>query len=154
MKKSKFLMTTAFAATIFFAACKPKDAAIQAAIQSKEPAGVTVSVTKGIVTLNGLANDNTTKANAEQIAKDEKGVESVVNNITIPVAEMPVVIASNDILQKGITDAIKDFPTVKAEVKDGIVKLTGEIKKSSLISLMQQISILKPKKIENQLIVK
>lgn len=147
-------MSTAFAATIFFAACKPKDAAIQAAIQAKEPIGVTVSVSKGIATLNGLVNDDTMKANAEKIAKDEKGVESVVNNITIPVVEAPVVITSNDILQKGIADAIKNFPTVKAEVKDGIVKLTGEIKKTSLISLMQQISILKPKKIENQLIVK
>ncbi|RYG11621.1 MAG: BON domain-containing protein [Chitinophagaceae bacterium] len=153
MKTTKFLMSMVFAATLFFAGCSPKDADIQAAIQAKEAAGITVAVAKGEVTLTGEVADDAAKAKAEEIAKAEKGAKSVINSLTIK-QEMPVVIAEDPILIKNVADATKDFPTVKAEVKDGVVTLTGEIKKASLITLMQHLSALKPKKIDNKLTVK
>jgi len=154
MKTTNLLMSTVIAATLFFAGCKPKDAAIQAAIQAKEASGITVAVTKGDVTLTGLVDDETAKAKAEEIAKAEKGVKSVINNLTIKPVEAPVVISEDTVLIKNVADATKDFPTVKAEVKDGVVVLTGELKKASLITLMQHLSALKPKKIENKLTIK
>ncbi|WP_025144158.1 BON domain-containing protein [Pedobacter jeongneungensis] len=154
MKTSKFLMSTIIAATLFCVGCKPNDAAIQAAIQTKEAAGITVAVTKGDVTLTGEVEDEAIKTKAEEIAKAEKGVKSVINNLTVKPASLPVVIADNAALIKNVTDATKDFPTVKAEVKDGVILLTGEIKKASLITLMQHLSALKPKKIDNKLTVK
>jgi len=146
-------MSAVIAATLFLASCKPKDADIQAAVQAKEPAGITVAVAKGDVTLTGEVADEASKAKAEEIAKAEKGVKLVINSLTIK-AVAPVVIAEDPVLTKNVADATKDFPTVKAEVKDGVILLTGEIKKASLITLMQQLSALKPKKIDNKLTVK
>jgi len=154
MKTSKFLMSAIIAATLFLASCSPKDADVQAAIQAKEASGITVAVAKGEVTLTGEVADEAAKAKAEEIAKAEKGAKSVVNNLTVKPVNTPVVIAEDPILVKNVADASKDFPTVKADVKDGVVTLTGEIKKSSLITLMQHLSALKPKKIENKLTVK
>ncbi|WP_316824510.1 BON domain-containing protein [Pedobacter miscanthi] len=154
MKTSKFLMSAVIAVTLFFSGCKPKDAAIQAAIQAKEAAGITVAVTKGDVTLTGIVDDEAIKAKAEEIAKAEKGVKSVINNLIIKPTDLPVVIADDAALIKNVADAAKDFPTVKTEVKDGVILLTGEIKKASLITLMQHLSALKPKKIENKLTIK
>ncbi|TCD04669.1 BON domain-containing protein [Pedobacter frigidisoli] len=147
-------MSMVIAASLFFAGCSPKDADIQSAIQAKEAAGITVAVTKGEVTLTGEVVDDAAKVKAEEIAKAEKGAKSVVNNLTVKPADMPVVIAEDPILTKNVADATKDFPTVKADVKDGVVTLTGEINKASLITLMQHLSALKPKKIDNKLTVK
>lgn len=154
MKTTKLLLSMVIATTLFFVGCKPKDAAIQAAIQAKEAAGITVAVTKGDVTLTGEVDDEATKAKAEEIAKAEKGVKSVINNLTVKPADVPVVISEDHGLIKNVADATKDFPTVKAEVKDGVILLTGEIKKASLITLMQHLSALNPKKIDNKLTVK
>ena len=154
MKTTKLMMSVAVAATLFFSGCKPKDVDIQAAVQAKEASGIAVAVSKGEVTLTGEVADEAAKATAEQVAKAEKGVKSVINNLTVKPAEAPVVIAEDTTLQKNVADAVKDFPTVKADIKDGVVTLTGEIKKASLITLMQHLSALKPKKIDNKLTVK
>ncbi len=136
------------------AGCKPKDAEIQATLQSKEAIGINVSVLKGEVTLTGEVTSDSIRADAEKIAKAEKGVKSVINKLTILSLEKPVVIAEDPALIKNVSDVIKDFPTVKPTIKDGIITLNGEIQKTSLISLMQKLSALKPKKIENNLTVK
>ena len=153
MKTSKLLMSMVIASALFFVGCSPKDADIQAAVQAKEAAGITVAVAKGDVTLTGEVADDAAKAKAEEIAKAEKGVKAVMNNLTVK-PEMPVVIAADTDLMKNVADAVKDFSTVKADVKDGVVTLTGEISKSSLITLMQHLSALHPKKIENKLTIK
>ncbi|MFC3562044.1 BON domain-containing protein [Pedobacter jamesrossensis] len=127
---------------------------MQAAVQAKEAAGISVAVAQGDVTLTGEVADDAAKAEAEKIAKAEKGVKSVINSLTIKPAAIPVVISEDPTLIKNVTDATKDFPTVKADVKDGVLTLTGEIKKASLITLMQHLSALKPKKIDNKLTVK
>jgi Flp pilus assembly secretin CpaC len=94
MKTTKFLMTMVIATTLFFVGCKPKDADLQAAIQTKEAAGITVAVAKGDVTLTGEVADDAAKAKAEEIAKAEKGVKSVIISLTIK-QEKPVVIAED-----------------------------------------------------------
>jgi hyperosmotically inducible protein len=80
-----------------------------------------------------------------------------VNNCTLaplPPPPAPVVIAQDDPLTKGVTDATKDFPTVKSSVKDGVITLTGEIKRADLKKLMMTLHTLKPKKIDSQLTIK
>lgn len=154
MKTTNLLMSMVIATTLFFVGCKPKDAAIQAAVQAKEATGITVAVTKGDVTLTGEVADDAAKTKAEEVAKAEKGVKTVINSLTVKPAPLPVVISEDPTLSKNVIDAVKDFPTVKAEVKDGVITLTGEIKKPALITLMQHLNALKPKKIENKLTVK
>lgn len=166
MKKSIFsyLLLFAMAAmiTTTFSSCGPKDADLKATITEKMQAmpdmsGMTVDVKDGVVTLSGEVKDEATKAMCETTAKGVAGVKSVVNNCTVApplAAPAPVVIAADDPLTQGVTDATKDFPGVKAEVKDGVITLTGEIKKADLKTLMMSLNTLKPKKIDNQLVIK
>ena len=156
MKLSK-LTAIVLIATVSFISCKPKDADVQKNVQAKEATGIMVEVKDGVATLTGEVADDAAKAKAEELAKGEKGVKSVVNNITVatPVVVAPApVIAVDDVLTKAVADATKDFPTVKTEVKDGIVWLSGEIKKADLPKLMMVLNSLKPKKIENKLTIK
>jgi osmotically-inducible protein OsmY len=147
---------------LLLSSCKPKDSDIQAAIEAKkkdmpEMAGITVMVSGGVVTLSGEYKDETSKADCEAAVKGIKGVKNIIDNTTItppPAAVAPVTIAADDALTKGVSDATKDYPTVKAAVKDGIVTLTGEIKRADLTKLMMSLHTLQPKKIDNQLTIK
>ena len=142
--------------------CGVKDSDIQAAVTEKaattpELSGISATVVAGVVTLTGEFKDEASKAAGEAAVKGIKGVKSVVNNGTVtppPPPPAPVVIAADDPLTKSVNDAVKDYPGVTASVKDGVVTLTGEIKRSSLQNLMQSLNTLKPKKIDNKLTVK
>ena len=89
-------------------------------------------------------------------AEGIKGVKSVVNNLTTtpPPPPPPPAISPDSALTQGVTDATKDFPTVKATVNNGQITLTGSIKRSDLKTLMQSLNSLHPSKINNQLTIK
>ena len=144
--------------------CKPKDADVKTAIEEKikslpNVSGISVDVKDGVATLNGSSADDATKTQIENAIKDIKGVQSVADNITVtPPVVVPtstntpaVSISADDVLTKGVADAVKDFPGVTAAVKDGVVSLTGSIKKTSLPTLFMALNALKPKKVENKL---
>ncbi|MEP7278522.1 MAG: BON domain-containing protein [Bacteroidota bacterium] len=162
-----FVFTTMAFMALSLPSCKsgPKDEDIQKAVSEKASAistdatDLTSTVTDGVVTLTGSFKDATSKDAFETTVKAIPGVKSVVDNSTVmpppPAPEpAPVVINGDDVLKSGVTDATKDFPTVKASVQDSIITLTGEIKKSSLPKLMMSLHALKPKKINNQLTIK
>ena len=159
------MMMTCLVSAMLLSSCKGnKDGDITAAIEAKkkdmkEMAGITASVEKGVVTLNGECPDAETKSMCEQTIGAIPGVKQVVNNCTVappptPPAPAPVVIAADDPLTKSVNDAIKDYPGVSATVKDGEVTLTGTVKRASLQKLMMGLHALKPKKITNQLTIK
>jgi len=130
------------------------DAALKA---NADLAGVNADVSKGVVTLSGQCKDEMSKTAAESAIAKIEGVKQVVNNCTVappPPPPAPVVIAADDPLTKGVTDATKDYPTVKASVNDGVITLTGEIKRPELKKLMESLHSLKPKKIDNKLTIK
>lgn len=136
--------------------CTPKDADIQKAIVEKlasmpDMAAMTATVTDGVATLSGECKDDACKTSCENLVKTIKGVKSVVNNCTIPA---PVVINPDDALIVSIQTALANFPGVTSNVSQGVVTLTGEIKKANLMPLMQSIQALQPKKVENKLIIK
>jgi len=160
MSKNLFsaIMLTASIAVVM-PSCKPKDADIQAKVAEavKSTPGVTVTVEKGVATLTGEVDSEATKAAAETAAKGIKDVTSVVNNLTVTPpapAPAPVVIAVDDALTTSVKSAIAAFPTVKADVKDGIITLTGDISKAVLPTLIKVMNALHPKKIENKLTIK
>ncbi len=169
MKKqivNRLLLFFAIMVPVIFTSCGPKDADIKANIEKSIQADpmaslgtLTVDVTNGVATLGGECKDGDCKNKREEIAKNTKGVKSVVNNSTVaapppPPEQAPVTISADDPLSKNVTDAIKDHPDVQANVKDGVVTLTGEIKRADLPKLMQKLSALKPKKIDNKLTIK
>ena len=168
MRKSilRFAFVVSAVAIVVLSACKGgvKDADIEKAVTEKisaasaDVADASATVKDGVVTVNGTFKDDASKAAFETTVKAIPGVQSVVNNSTVapPPAPVPapVVVAADDPLTKGVADATKDFPGVKADVKDGVITLTGDIKRSSLPTLMKGLNTLKPKKIENKLTIK
>jgi hypothetical protein len=167
MNKKPLKLAAYFMMAFFMSAallsCGVKDSTIQtqiseAANTTPALANVTKAVSDGVVTLSGEVSDDASKAACETAVKAIKGVKSVVNNITIAPPPPPMVtqpaVAADDALTKGVADATKDFPTVKTSIADGVITLTGEIKRASLPKLMQTLNSLKPKKIDNQLTIK
>jgi osmotically-inducible protein OsmY len=147
---------------LMLSSCGVKDSTIQenvvAALKANpDLAGITADVSKGVVTLSGQCKDEMSKTAAETAITKLEGVKQVVNNCTVappPPPPAPVVISADDQLTKAVTDAIKDFSGVKATVNDGVISLTGEIKRPDLKKLMESLNSLKPKKIENKLTIK
>jgi hyperosmotically inducible protein len=142
-------------------ACGPKDADIQKEIAEKtvDLQGVEVTVKDGVATISGTCKDDTFKQNAETIVKGVKGVKSVVNNCEIPAPEpvatpAPVEINADAVLNTSVNAVIKTYNGVTATVKDGVITLTGNIKKEQLPNLIKSVQELKPKKVENKLTIK
>jgi len=130
-------------------ACGPKDADIKASVDTAIAGvpGVAVNVDKGVATVTGQFADETAKASTLAMVKGVKGVKSVVDNATVA---PPVVISPDEALRTNVNAALSAFSTLMADVNDGVVTLTGEIKRSELPKVMQALSALNPKKIENK----
>jgi hyperosmotically inducible periplasmic protein len=151
----KSLVLTAALSLVLFS-CSPKDADIQKAISEKiatnpEMSGMTATVSKGVVTISGQCKDEAAKASCETLIKGLKGVKSIVNNCKIPAA---VTINPDETLILAVQTALKNYAGVTSNVSQGVVTLTGKIKKDNLMPLMQSIQALNPKKVENKLIIK
>lgn len=146
-------LARAVALSLALAACAPKDADIKAGIDQAIAGvqGVTVDVANGVATISGQFADETAKSSTEALVKAVKGVKSVVDNATVT---PPVVISPDEALKANVVAALKDFSTLTADVKDGVITLTGEIQRSALPQVMQALSALNPKKIENKATVK
>ena len=158
MKLTKTLLAVFLSASILFFSCSPKDSDVQSKITEKfaatpELSGASATVDKGVATLSGEVKDEAARTEAENAAKDVKGVKSVVNNTTVMAPPPPPAPAVSD-LSQGVTDATKDFPTVTAAVNGGEITLTGTLNRSDLPKLMQSLNSLNPTKINNQLTLK
>ncbi len=157
----RMLALPTFILFVSLAACNSKtsDADVKTSVDNAIAAnsnlsGVYADVNDGVVTLTGQVKDETAKASAETTAKGVKGVKSVNNNLSVaPPPAAPVVITADDPLKASVDNTIKAYPGVTANVKDGVVTLTGQIKKADLQKLMMELNTLKPKKIENQLTI-
>lgn len=145
-------------AVVSFESCKKKnrDGEIQTAFTSKvqsDPnlAGVTATVQDGVVTLTGSCADENCRTNAEKSVKDIDGVDKVVNNIQVA----PVVVSGDETLRNGMQSVVSKYDGVQADVTGGVITLRGTIKnREDLQSLMQELSALRPQRIDNQLVIK
>lgn len=159
MKMTKAFIAIFLSVSVLFFSCKPKDSVVQTNINEKfaatpECTGATASVSNGVATLTGEVKDDECKNVATTTAEGVKGVKSVVNNLTTTPPPPPPAMSPDTALTQGVTDATKDFPTVKASVNNGEITLTGSIKRSDLKTLMQSLNSLNPTKINNQLTIK
>lgn len=139
--------------------CKPKDQDLQKSVQtvlSTTTKGVESSVKDGVLTLTGVVDSQEAKAAAETAVKSVKDIKSVVNNIEVkaPVVETPAVtINADDTLKALITTGLTagGFNSIMANVKDGVVTLTGDVKRADLAKVMQIANEASPKKVINEL---
>ncbi|MCG7856301.1 BON domain-containing protein [Flavihumibacter sp.] len=154
----RVLLGLAIASAVSLTACKPKDTDIEKNVTTAVAGypGVSVSVNDGVATISGEVADESTKAAVETAAKSVKGVKSVTNNLSVPPPPPPVEISADATLQQTVASTLTSMGLgqVVATVNDGVVTLTGEIKKADLPNLMQKLNELKPKKIENKLTIK
>ena len=65
-----------------------------------------------------------------------------------------VEISSDETLRTNVNNLVKSYDGVSAEVKDGVVTLRGNVKQEDLQPLIMKVQELKPKKVENQLVIK
>jgi osmotically-inducible protein OsmY len=138
--------------------CKSKnrDGEIQTAFNSKAQAdpnlaGVSASVVEGTVTLTGSCADENCRTNAEKAVKDIEGVKNVVNNIQIA----QVQVTDDAPLRSSIGGVINKYDGVQADVNNGIITLRGTIDdREDLQQLMMDLNALRPRRIENQLVIK
>ncbi len=166
MKKWMLYLATVCVVALGQQSCKskPSDADLQKlateAISKLSDMGSLpmISVKDGVATLTGEVKDDAAKTAFATAVSAIKGIKSVANQITVapPPAPAPatVEVSADDALTKAVKDVVKDYGSVTADVKDGIVTLTGNIQKSQLQKLIMALNTLKPKKIDNKLTIK
>lgn len=157
--KFRKLMFVATAALFFIACGERSDTQIQLdlsrAMAATEGAKVTSEVNKGNVVLNGECKDRACVEEAEKLAYEIKGVKSVTNNIKIVGgADGDSLYAGDELLTRAIQEITAGYDSVSAEVDSGVVVLKGVIERNKLQELMQRLHQLKPKRIDNQLVIK
>lgn len=144
---SVFVLTLALTASV--SSCKKvSDADLKAAVEtvlasSDANSAVIVDVKDKIATLSGVVETDSAKTLLETATTAVKGIKSVVNLVEVT-PPAPDFTAIDTAIQTGLTDALKDFKKASATVKDGVITLKGEIKKTDLVTLMQTLSALSP----------
>lgn len=155
MNFKKFTMAALVVASLStaFVSCKSqadKDAEIKAKIEAVTP-GATVVVKDGVATLSGTNITEEQRKSFEEAAKKIDGVKSVNNNIEVP---PPPVVNADNTINDAAKAIVANYPGVNVNVANGIVTLTGEIKRDELQSLIQALSAINAGKIDNQLVIK
>jgi hyperosmotically inducible protein len=152
-KKLFLSVALVFGALATLPACKSqveKDAELKSKVEAAAP-NVNVTVSEGVVTISGTVNDEATRSNTEAAVKAVSGVKSVVNDLSVP---PPVIINPDQTLIDGVNGILANYQGVFASVQDGVVTLTGELKRAELAGLMQAVNALRPKSVNNQLTIK
>lgn len=162
MKKIVFTLVTAI--LFLLVSCTPSDEEINQSVQkvltsNASLSPVSASVKDGVVTLTGEVESETLKTLAETSLTGVKGVKSVVNSVTVkppgPTPEELKKMADDALLQKVNTNfATYKVKGVTATVADGIVTLTGQIKRSELQNAMKAAMESGAAKVENKLTIK
>lgn len=144
-------------AILVFTSCasrQKKDETVKADLVSKAKkekafSGVRFTVVNGTVTLNGVCPTEKAKNKVETTVKGVYAVEDVVNNIAIG----PVVIGTDEQLRESVDSVLQKYPAVDAVVADSGVLLQGALQTAKAQTLISAIEQLKPKRLENNLIM-
>ena len=157
MKITKLLMAVAIVSTVSFVSCKPKDADIKTAVETKLKAmpdmvtDATADVKDGVVTIGGVCKDDMCKTAIEKATAEVKGVKSVINNSTIapppppPAAPASLTTTLDEATQQKVKDGLKDINGVTVEFAGEKAVLTGEVTKANRMKIMQMLASAKVK---------
>ncbi|MCE5179685.1 MAG: BON domain-containing protein [Porphyromonadaceae bacterium] len=134
------------------------DADVQSAAQqllasNPELDNVLVTVENQVATLTGTVADDATKSYAESTVAGVENVKSVVNQIEV-VPPAPDYTALDESINAALADLLKEYNKVTATVKDGVIQLKGEIKKSEQSGLLEKLNALNPIQIVDSTTVK
>ena len=160
MKKTIAMAALALAVSFGAISCKKKVS--DADLQTKATAVITTNPTASVEIKDGVAHLSGTFATpADKDAaiaslKGIEGVKEVHDMATVAPPPAPVVTASavDPAVQKKVTDALKDFPSVKVEVVNGELTLTGNVSPVQARKIKESVDALKVGKVNFNYTVK
>ncbi|MBO6184873.1 MAG: BON domain-containing protein [Chryseobacterium sp.] len=163
MKKTITMSALALAVSFGAISCKKKvsDAELQTqatTIVATSPTA-TIEVKEGVAHLGGTFASQAEKDAAIKSLKEIKGVKDVHDMATVemmPPPPPPVETASavDPMVQQKVQDAVKDFPSVKVEVVNNELTLTGNVSSAQARKIKESVDALKVGKYNNNLVVK
>jgi hyperosmotically inducible protein len=162
MKKTIAMAALALAVSFGAISCKKKvsDADLQTqatTIVTTNPSA-SVEVKEGVAHLSGTFPDQASKDAMIKQLKAVNGVKDVMDMSTIApeatVAPVTTTSAVDPAVQKKVQDAVKDFPSVKVEVVNGELTLTGNVSKEQARKIKQSVDALKAGKVNYNYTVK
>lgn len=114
---------------------------------SQTYANVSAAVKEGVVTLSGQCEGERCADSAVARVKDIDGVKNVESQIkeTSPETDLT--------LRTSVQSVISKYQGVQADVAGGVVVLRGTIKRDQVQPLMNELSTLQARKIDNQLAI-
>jgi hyperosmotically inducible protein len=128
------------ALAIWSVACSQTDAGITTAVKSKLAADdqvkayqIDVDTKDKIVTLNGTVDTAEAKTRAVEIARSQKGVVDVVDNVAVTAAGPMVMSDADATLTAAVNAKLADEATlserrIDIETLDGVITLKGELR--------------------------
>jgi len=123
---------------------------------------IDVEVFKGTVQLNGFVDTAASKEHATEVARKQKGVTAVRNNLTVKTTERSgdQVVDDSEITAK-VKSALAGDPRTKAhqiniETRNGVVQLSGFVDSSEAKSTAEELAraVDEVKSVDNELDVK
>ena len=159
MKKTIAMATLALAVSFGSISCKKQvtDAELQTqatTIVTSNPSA-SVEVKDGTAHLSGTFADQQSKDAMIASLKAVPGVKDVMDMATI---EAPIVVetvsAVDPAVQQSVADAVKDFPSVKVEVVNGELTLTGNVSTEQAKKIKMSVDGLKAGKVNYNYTVK
>jgi hyperosmotically inducible periplasmic protein len=108
---------------------------------------VTATVKNGVVQLSGTCETQNCADSVASVVKEVDGVKSVENKVQQTQAE------TDFTLRTSVQTIISKYQGVQADVSGGVIVLRGLLSRDQLQPLMNELSALNPKKIDNQLAV-
>ena len=123
---------------------------------------IDVEVFKGTVQLNGFVDTAASKERATEVARKQKGVTAVRNNLTVKTTERSgdQVVDDSEITAK-VKSALAGDPRTKAhqiniETRNGVVQLSGFVDSSEAKSTAEELAraVDEVKSVDNELDVK
>ena len=110
-------------------------------------ANVQASVKDGTLTLTGQCEGENCVDSLSERVKAVDGVKKVQNNVTKTDA------ATDLTLRTSVQSIISKYVGVQADVAGGVIVLRGTIQRDQVQPLMNELSVLKAKKLDNQLAI-
>ena len=163
MKFNSLLLIFLLGAALFIHSCRSpeSDEKLRSKIETalETTAGIGVDVEEGNVTLNGQIGSDSLKQDIENKTKLAGGedIKSIHNNIVVNLPEPEDARekyheilggAIDSTLTRDVNLVLEDFPTITAQVKEGIIIATGNLEKSKMDTLKKRLEHIKPKGID------
>jgi osmotically-inducible protein OsmY len=116
---------------------------------------ITSTVAMGIVTLEGMVQTWTQRADAERVVRGLVGVRGVINQITVAAKAADPTRIKNEIEDALERQAEREARRIGVTVKDGVVTLTGRIRSWAEKNAVDRVVGFAPgvRRVEDQMIV-